>query len=239
MAQRKQQLEQVKLKHAVLKETMGFTENKKLHLVYDTLKIEKDLEIDTTQILNYDNRIEYQELQTQQRLSQYNVLYQKLSFAPAVSLFANYNILYYNDQLSDLYNNSFPNSLAGIQLSLPLFQGTKRLQNIRLAQLQLNRMDWDKIALEKQMNSEYVQSLGAYKGFLNEWKLQKENVEMAKDVYQVVMLQYNSGIKTFLDVTVAETDLRTAELNYLNALYQVLSSTLDVKKAIGIVNISP
>jgi len=35
----------------------------------------------------------------------------------------------------------------------------------------------------------------------------------------------------------AETDLRTTQLNYLNALYSVLSSKLDVKQALGTISI--
>jgi len=35
---------------------------------------------------------------------------------------------------------------------------------------------------------------------------------------------------------VAETDLRTAEVSSLDALYQVLSSKLDVQKAAGTIN---
>jgi outer membrane protein TolC len=34
-------------------------------------------------------------------------------------------------------------------------------------------------------------------------------------------------------VIVSETDLRTAELNYLDRLFQVLSSKLDLEKALG------
>jgi outer membrane protein TolC len=46
-------------------------------------------------------------------------------------------------------------------------------------------------------------------------------------------LQYTSGIKTYLDVIIAEADLRTAELNYYNALYQLLQSKIDVQQALG------
>jgi len=46
-------------------------------------------------------------------------------------------------------------------------------------------------------------------------------------------LQYKEGVKTYLDVIFAESDLRTAQVNYANALYQVLSSKLDVQKQLG------
>jgi outer membrane protein TolC len=40
-------------------------------------------------------------------------------------------------------------------------------------------------------------------------------------------------VKAYLDLITSETDLRTAQVNYSNALYEVLSSKLDVEKALG------
>ncbi|MBS1659549.1 MAG: TolC family protein, partial [Bacteroidetes bacterium] len=63
----------------------------------------------------------------------------------------------------------------------------------------------------------------------------RENRNLANEVYNTIKLQYNSGIKAYLELITAETDLRTAESNFSDALYQVLSSKIDVQKALGIV----
>jgi outer membrane protein TolC len=60
-----------------------------------------------------------------------------------------------------------------------------------------------------------------------------ENVALAEDVYRIIKLQYDEGIKTYLEVITAETDLRTTQLNYFNALYQVMSRKIDVQKSLG------
>ena len=64
----------------------------------------------------------------------------------------------------------------------------------------------------------------------------KANLELARDVYRIIQLQYKAGTKTYLELITAETDLRTAELNRTNALYQLLSSKLDVQKALGTIH---
>jgi len=56
---------------------------------------------------------------------------------------------------------------------------------------------------------------------------------LATEVYNVIRLQYQQGIKTYLDVIVAESDLRTSQLNLYTALYQLLQSKIDVQKALG------
>ena len=56
---------------------------------------------------------------------------------------------------------------------------------------------------------------------------------MANDVYEVIRMQYRAGVKAYLDVITAESDLRAAQINYYNALYEVLSSKIDVARALG------
>jgi outer membrane protein TolC len=75
--------------------------------------------------------------------------------------------------------------------------------------------------------------MASYKSNLNNYHLLKINLGLAREVYNTIQLQYRSGIKTYLDVITAESDLRTTQVNYYNALYQVLSSKLDVQKALG------
>jgi outer membrane protein len=78
--------------------------------------------------------------------------------------------------------------------------------------------------------------LSSYKSNLANYLAQKENVELAKEVYDVIQLQYRNGVRTYLDVTIAESDLRTTRINYFNALYQVLASKMDVQRALGQIN---
>ena len=75
--------------------------------------------------------------------------------------------------------------------------------------------------------------MGTYKGALSQLNALQLNLNDAKEVYRVINLQYREGIKTFLELTVAEADLRTAQLTYYNALFNVLSSKLDVQRALG------
>ncbi|HSC37811.1 MAG TPA: TolC family protein, partial [Chitinophagaceae bacterium] len=67
----------------------------------------------------------------------------------------------------------------------------------------------------------------------NQYYVLKDNLALAQDVYNTIQLQYKAGIKTYLDVIIAESDLRASQVNYTNALYDVLSSKLDVQKALG------
>ena len=105
---------------------MGYPSQSELELVYDRALMENQIFIDTTQSLNISNRIEYQLLQTQKNLQIANLHYYEWSFIPSLSAIGAYNFNFYNDKFSQLYNKDFPSSYIGLQLSFPIFEGTRR-----------------------------------------------------------------------------------------------------------------
>jgi outer membrane protein len=232
-AERKSDIELLKARVVYLKQQMGYLGSNEINIIYDSTQMEKEAFIDTNQNVSYNNRIEYQQLQTQKRLQIDNLKYYKWSYIPTVSAIGNYDLNYLNNQFSPLYSNNFPTSNVGLQIAFPIFQGGKRIHDIRTAELQSKSVDWDIISLETNINSQFSQSIAVYKGNLNDYNVLKENLDLARDVYNTVELQYRSGVKAYLDVINAETNLRTTQVNYINALFQLLSSKLDVQKSLG------
>jgi outer membrane protein TolC len=225
--------EGLKAKVEYLKSVIGYPVKAQLAVVYDSVQMEDNITFDVSAKVDFNNRIEYMQLQTQKQLQQGNVKYSKLAFLPSVSGFAAYNLNYLNNDFDALYKTSYPNSYAGLTLSIPIVTGGKRWMNIRQAKWQLKKVDWDITGLENNMNAQYAQALASYNSNLANYTALKDNMALAKDVYNVIQLQYRSGVKTYLEVLVAESDLRTAQINYFNALYQVLSSKVDLQKALG------
>lgn len=215
---------------------MGYPVAASLSVKYDSLQMEREVAFDTLQRLDFSRRIEYQQLTTQKRLQESNVLYQRNSFLPTVSANAVYNLNYLNNNLGKLYGSNYPNSFIGLTAGIPIFQGGKRKANLRAAQLQVTRTDLDIINLENLINSQYATALGNYKGSFAAYRASKANVDLAQEVYDVIQLQYRAGVKTYLEVITSETDLRTAQINYFNALYLVLASKVDAERALGLIS---
>jgi outer membrane protein len=232
-AQKKQYQQQYIERIAWLKQQMGYPDSLSLELTYDSVLLEQQIMIDTLQKVAYDNRIEFQQLQTQRRLLDANLLYYKYGALPSVGLFGGYNINFFNNSASKLYNTAYPNSFAGITLAIPIFRGSRRVWEMRQANLEINRLDLEMISLRNAIIYQYNASIAAYKSSLASYLALKDNLSLAEEVYNTIQLQYKAGIKLYLDVIIAQTDLRTTQVNYLNALYQVLSSELDVQRALG------
>lgn len=235
MADRTQAQELLHVRYASLKEQMGYPVEGDLSLEYDSTQMEHEAFLDTLQTLKFENRIEYQLLQTQVRLEEDNLDYSLWSLLPSVSAYGGYTINYQNSLFGPLYNQNYPYSFVGLQVSFPIFQGGKRLQQVRQARLQLNRFDYDLVSLKNAIATQYTLAIANYRSSLNSHRVLTDNLDLAHDVYRTIQLQYKAGTKSYLEFISAETDLRAAQFNQTNSLYQVLISKLDVQKALGTV----
>jgi outer membrane protein TolC len=234
MAQLKQANENVIPQYAALKQLMGFPPQKQFNVNFDTTEMAQNIHIDTLQQLQYEKRIEYQQIATSKELQARAINYYKLSFLPTVSAFYNYNITYLNNNLPNLFGSAaIPNSLVGLSVSIPIFNGFSRLNNLKKAKLQQQVISWNEVDLKSQIYKEYATALANYKGNYYNLQLLQKNVSMATRVYFVVNLQYKQGIVPYLNVITAESNLISSEISYLNALFQVLSNKIDLQKAMG------
>ena len=216
-----------------LKATMGYPPRSPLSIVYDSLQLVRETTFDTLQIPVYNERIEYQQLTTQRRLLESEVIYERNGWLPTISANVGYNFNYFNNSFGKLYGSNYPNSFVGLTAGLPIFQGGRRRANVRAAALRVSRLNLDLVNIENSINSEFATALSTYKGSLANFLAAEANIALAQEVYDVLQLQYQAGIKTYLEVITAETELRTAKINYFNALYQVLVSKLDTERALG------
>lgn len=235
-AQLRQANENVIPEFAALKQLMGYPSDQQFNVSFDTTEMKQAIYLDTAQQLQYEKRIEFQQLNTQKQLQNELIHYYNFQWVPTVSTFFNYDLAFQNNNLGNLLGNSYPTSLIGVSFSIPIFTGFARLHNVQKAKLQQQVLNWDATDLKSQIYTQYTSALANYKGNLYNLQLLERNVALAKRTYFVVTLQYKQGILAYLNVITAESNLITSEISYLNALFQVLSNKIDLQKAMGTIS---
>ncbi|MNF08212.1 hypothetical protein D3C80_2085790 [compost metagenome] len=58
-------------------------------------------------------------------------------------------------------------------------------------------------------------------------------MDLATEVVRVSKIKYNQGVGSSLEVTTAESDLRTAQNNYYTAVYDAILAYIELQKAMG------
>jgi outer membrane protein TolC len=62
---------------------------------------------------------------------------------------------------------------------------------------------------------------------------QKSNLALAQRIYDKATLKYKEGVGSTLEMMQAETELRTANNNYMNAIYDLVLSKIEFQHATG------
>lgn len=238
-AQLKQAAENVAPQYALLKQVMGFSPARQFNVVYDTLRMKSDANFDTTAQLQFEKRIEFQALQTSKKLQTQLIGYYRKAWLPTVGAFFDYDYaMQSNGSFGSMFQHAYPYSYLGLSLSLPIFTGFARTNNIRRANLQYQLLDWQEVGLKSDIYSEYTSALATYKSNLYNVSSTQDNTALAKKVFDIVTLQYQQGTVPYLNVITAESNLITSELGYQNALFQLLSSKIDLERAMGVITIN-
>jgi outer membrane protein TolC len=234
----RQAIENVRPQYAMLKQVMGYPPIRQFNVLYDTAEMQNNIVFDTTQQLQFERRIEYQVLQTTKLLQSQTVDYYRHAWLPTVGAFFNYEDEFENNKFSQLFNPAYPFSYEGLTLSWPIFTGFARINNVKKARLQYDLLDWQEVELKSQIWNDYTTAMAGYKSNLYNLEISRDNVGLARETYDIVELQYLQGVVPYLNVITAETNLITSELTYETSLVQVLSSKIDLQKAMGIITVN-
>ena len=235
--QLKQSTESITPQYAMLKQVMGYPPAKQFNVIYDTARMMNDISFDTTQGLQYEKRIEYQELMTTKKLQGQLIDYYRKAWLPTVGAFFDYDYEFQNNSTGGLFSQAYPYSYLGLSLTMPIFTGFARINSVKKARLQYQLLEWGEVGLRSQIYTEYTTALANYKSNLYNLDISRENVALAKKTYDIVSLQYQQGVVAYLNVITAESNLITSEISYQNALFQLLSSKVDLEKSMGVITV--
>jgi outer membrane protein len=184
----------------------------------------------------YMNRQDYAKLMVNQELVQLDIKNYQMQYLPKLTLTANYGYNSGADEFGRLTNFDrwFNLGSAGVNLSLPIFDGLLKHNQIQKNKLQLQQIESSATLLKNTIDLEIIQSRVQLENSLENLNVQQENLDLAQYVYDVTRIKYQEGVGSNLEVIEAETSLKQAETNYYNALYDALIAKVDLKKALGV-----
>jgi outer membrane protein TolC len=234
----RQATESIRPQYSQLKQVMGFPPAQQFNVLYDTVQMQNDIVFDTTLQLDMSKRPEYQYLQTTKQLQLQTVNYYRHAWIPTVGAFFDYEYEYESNSFGSLFSQAYPFNYVGLSLSVPIFTGFARTNNVKKARLQYDLLDWSEVELKSQIWTDYTTAMSNYKSNLYNLGVSKENTALAKETYDIVQLQYLQGVVPYLNVITAESNLITSELTYETSLFQVLSSKIDLEKSMGIITVN-
>jgi len=197
---------------------------------------------------NYNNRIEFSTLETQQALAGLDLANRQRGAYPRLSLTAAYGFSGSAKSAKDLFafrgpesvnSNGFANQNwfgfgnVGLALNVPVFDGFRRKYQVQQARLQQKTIEHGFETLRQSIDLQDAQSRATLVNALDVLDNQKANLDLAADVARVSKIKFQAGVGSNVELITAETDLREAQTNYYSAIYDVLVAKVDRDKATG------
>jgi outer membrane protein len=223
----------IELNYNILRFQLGVSPGTVINLTetLENLADEIDIAALVSQEFDHTQNIDYKLVEAQEMMSLLNLRSMKASVLPTLSGFYNYGTNGMGDKVSEL--RWFQNSMAGLQLSVPIFASGQRYSGIRKAQINLEKarttkdMVADQLLLqEKQLRYNLVNANLQYKS-------QKDNVEVSKRVYTSMENKYRQGMASSLELTQANGQYLQAETNYVSALLNLLQTKVALDKLLN------
>lgn len=182
----------------------------------------------------YEDRKEYQYAELTKKINEYNIKRYQLSQIPTVNLSSSYSKNAQRNKF-DFFSKGdwFTFSNISLNISVPIFSGFYTRSKIDEARLNLrkteNMMSGMRLSIDNQVETARIN----FRTAIEAMDFQKQNMKLAEDVYNQTKKKYEAGLGSNTEITAAQTDLKGAQTNYINALYDAIIARIDYLRAIG------
>ena len=177
------------------------------------------------QPFNISQNAHFRLVETQIVLNKKLVDLEKWSFAPTLGGSYSYTYKIIKPAL-----DMSPNHSAGISLSLPVFTGFQRRAKLQQARIELEKSQINQGLLEDQLNLQNDQLKFELRNALENYTLQKENIDVASRVLANYKRKYELGALSSMEMTQANSNYLQAENNFNSAVLTLLQAQLNLEK---------
>ncbi len=169
------------------------------------------------------------------QLEQLKKVYELRTSEYLPTLTANFNYQYMSQ------NNDFrfkdyrwdPYATAGVTLSIPIFDGGRKHNDIKEAKLSVDQVKLQREDAERQIKLMLQNQINQIANSIEQVNSLKTAKEQAEKGYEIALKRYETGMGTIVDVNQAALGLTNTGLQYNNAIYDYVSAKSELEKVIG------
>ena len=122
---------------------------------------------------------------------------------------------------------------AGVKLKIPIFDGFRVHNKAWVYKLDAQKVEEDQRQLHAAKTLEFRQAREQLGTSLRTLRTQTDNVALAREITEKLVLQYKEGVASLTDLLNAQTALSEAETNYWQQVFSYKLAVLKLLKAAG------
>jgi outer membrane protein TolC len=157
----------------------------------------------------------------------------KLQRLPSLNLIGSYTFLAQNDNFNMFHYYWVPTSSVGLQMSIPILNGSTNRFKEKQIELGIEQMQLQKQYLSRNLNAQATNAITTMRQAYEQIESNAVGVKQAEKGYNIAQIRYNTGSGTLLELNDAEVALTQSKLNYNSAIYSYLKAKIDYEKTLG------
>ena len=187
------------------------------------------LKIDTTLVNNSDlKQFDIQSEQLKKTLELY-----KAQYLPTIAISGNYVYMSMNNDFKFGDYQWNPYSTIGVSVSIPIFDGFKKANDIRQTRASLIQMQWQREDIVRNLKLAINSNVNNMTNYVEQVFSTKDVFAEAQKGYEISRKLYDTGMGTLLDMNTAQLGMMQARLAFAQAIYNFLTSKADLDKLLG------
>lgn len=218
-----------------LKALMGIDMDQEISVSGSLLDYEDGLygelmSLNTSLELNSDlKQFDLQNEQLQKSLELY-----KAQYLPTIAISGNYTYMSMNNDFKFGDYRWNPYSTLALSISIPIFDGFKKRNDIKQTRVSLEQMKWQREDIVRNLELAVKNNVNTMTNYVEQVISTKDVVAQAQKGYEISQKLYDTGMGTLLDLNDAQLGLTQASLAFNQAIYNFLASKADLDKTLGI-----
>ncbi|WP_439153263.1 TolC family protein [Winogradskyella sp.] len=188
--------------------------------------------------INVDNTIDYKIAENDKVSKELLLKLEKSKALPSLSGFINGGYLAFSNDFSFFQSdqNWSGFSLVGLNLNIPIFSSLGRTASTQRAQVNLEKAEEDLNYVEQQLKLQIETAKSNYQYAIEEYNNKKENLKLAERIENKNQIKFFEGISSSFDLRQAQTQLYTAQQNYLQAKLDVITKKAELETLLNTPN---
>ena len=219
----------------LLKLQMGMDMNQPIEIEeIDLAVFEQKVEMPQLQGFELTQLIPFQLIQQQHKIGYLQVKSVKSELLPSLMLGVNYQYNLLGDKLfgsDDSY--TYPSSVIGLNLRIPIFAGMSKNAKLKGAQIELMKLREDEQSVGQSLTMAYQNALLKLSDSRQTIDAQRQNMELAAEVFRITEENYQQGLASMSDVLNANSSLVQSQISYADALSKHMTAYIELRKANG------
>jgi outer membrane protein TolC len=220
--------QQMEVTRKLLKFQMGLDLDEPIELtdgledILERIDVFKLLEKD----LDLERNIDFQLLQTQEKLSEMALKNEMVRYLPTV-------VAFYTFQWSAMRNSLnffnfderwFRSQMVGLNVNIPVFQSGAQKARVQQARIALEQARNAREQAARGLSLEMANARAALDSAHKSYDNTKQNLALARKVYNVTLVKYEEGLASSLELTQAHDKYLAAQSEYIQAVSGLLTA---------------